>query len=210
MHSSALILPVMQRRSGDTVVALMDSAQALLEDGGYHSATVSSIAAKANVSVGAVYRRFKDKESLFAAVYERYYTESVARRTRQLNQSVCGKTFRSAVGYILSDILDRNRRNAALLRPYWVSQMPADKRLRGRIDALNSRGFELIVEFLSSYEDASTSLRRRAVRFALLSTVYTLRATVLPNVSPPLDVPMSDRELIRELTSSFLAYVRSK
>jgi AcrR family transcriptional regulator len=203
------ILPAKQKRSERTVVSLLHAAQTVLETDGWAKASISSIASKANVSVGAVYRRFADKESLFAAVYERYYARSVRRRETQLTRKRCGRTFDEAVRFVIVDIITRNKKHANFLRPYWVSLVPSDPKHRARIDALNHRGFELIAAFLSSYKGSSGARRREAVRFALSSVAHTLRATVLPNVSPPLVIKMSEAKLVNELVSMFLAYVRS-
>jgi AcrR family transcriptional regulator len=209
-HISHGILPVKQKRSEQTVVTLLDAAQSVLETDGWTKASIASIASAANVSVGAVYRRFADKDALFAAAYERYYTSSVRRRETQLTHERCGRTLDQAVRFIIVDILARNKRHAAFLRPYWVSLVPSDPRHRARIDALNSQGFELIADFLSSYKEASGVRRRDAVRFALVMTAQTLRANVLPIVSPPLRLKMSEAMLVNELVSVFLAYVGSK
>src|SRR6476646_11735232 len=48
--------------------ALLDAARELLNEGGPHRVTLREVGARADVSRGAAYRHFADKDSLLAAV----------------------------------------------------------------------------------------------------------------------------------------------
>lgn len=50
---------------------ILEAAIAQLEDGGYASATVQVVAARAGVATGSVYRHFPSKSDLFAEVFRR-------------------------------------------------------------------------------------------------------------------------------------------
>jgi len=67
-----------QRRSQETVAALLTAAARILEQEGYAGASVNRIAAVAGVSVGSLYQYFPTKEALVAAVAEAHVAESLA------------------------------------------------------------------------------------------------------------------------------------
>ena len=71
-------LPVVQERGRQAVERLLRAAESILESGGIEAATVPAIAARAGMSVGNVYKRFPDKDSLLRAVYVRFFAESLA------------------------------------------------------------------------------------------------------------------------------------
>lgn len=60
-----------QRRSKKTHEALLDAAEGLILETGAESATIGAIAARAGVSVGAVYHHFRDKKAIFIALCQR-------------------------------------------------------------------------------------------------------------------------------------------
>jgi AcrR family transcriptional regulator len=84
--------------------SLLDAARELLNEGGPQKVTLREVGARADVSRGAAYRHFADKESLLAAVG----TESWNRITKALSQlhlapGVDGAALlRSAVNTLLS------------------------------------------------------------------------------------------------------------
>src|SRR5215213_6511132 len=78
-----LMFEAKQARSRRTVDRLLDAAELVLEDVGLEGATVPMIANRAGVSVGVVYRRFRDKDALLRAAYERFFERSL-----ELNRTV--------------------------------------------------------------------------------------------------------------------------
>ena len=72
-------LPVQQERSRVTRERLLAAAEKVFADEGYDGAKLSDIAEEADVSVGAVYFRFKDKDTLFQAIAETFAGETRAR-----------------------------------------------------------------------------------------------------------------------------------
>ncbi|MCP5069711.1 MAG: TetR/AcrR family transcriptional regulator [bacterium] len=60
-----------QARSEATLLRLLDSAEALISEHGTDDISLSAIARRAGVSVGAIYARFENKEALLRAVVER-------------------------------------------------------------------------------------------------------------------------------------------
>jgi AcrR family transcriptional regulator len=59
------------RRPRNTRDAIIDSAEKLFIDKGYHGTRVSEVARHADVSIGSIYVHFESKEGLYAALMER-------------------------------------------------------------------------------------------------------------------------------------------
>ena len=72
-------LPVSQARSRATRERLLEAAERVFAEKGYDGAKLSDIAQEADVSVGAVYFRFKDKDALFQAIAETFTEEARGR-----------------------------------------------------------------------------------------------------------------------------------
>jgi AcrR family transcriptional regulator len=65
------VRPPKQKRSRESYERVLDAAYGLLEENGFEGFTVQEVAARANVSVGAIYERFGNKESLLRTVHAR-------------------------------------------------------------------------------------------------------------------------------------------
>lgn len=61
-----------QRRSQETVEALLGAAAQILARHGPEAATTNAIAARAGVSIGSLYQYFRDREALIDALAERH------------------------------------------------------------------------------------------------------------------------------------------
>jgi AcrR family transcriptional regulator len=65
------VRPPKQQRSRESYERVLHAAHQLLEENGFEGFTVQEVATRANVSVGAIYERFGNKETLLHAVHER-------------------------------------------------------------------------------------------------------------------------------------------
>ena len=78
-------------RSGATQAALIQAARALFATNGYAGTTREEIVAAAGVTRGALQHHFRDKSSLFLAVYEQVeqeIVESVAQAAMRARRSL--------------------------------------------------------------------------------------------------------------------------
>ncbi len=66
------------RRSQETLERLLDAAEELVSERGFDNTTVSEIVRRANSSVGAMYARFNDKDSLLVCLHERFCEQALA------------------------------------------------------------------------------------------------------------------------------------
>jgi AcrR family transcriptional regulator len=64
-----------QRRSRETVEAVLDAVLRILKREGIDSLTTNRIAEVAGVSVGSVYQYFPDKRAIFAAMHDRHVAQ---------------------------------------------------------------------------------------------------------------------------------------
>ena len=65
------VRPPKQRRSRESYERVLDAAHALLEENGFEGFTAQEVAERSGVSVGAIYERFGNKETLLRAVHAR-------------------------------------------------------------------------------------------------------------------------------------------
>src|SRR5579871_2666360 len=65
------VRPPKQRRSRESYERVLDAARTLLEENGFDGFTIQEVAARSGVSVGAIYERFGNKDSLLRAVHAR-------------------------------------------------------------------------------------------------------------------------------------------
>lgn len=65
------VRPPKQRRSRESYERVLGAARALLEENGFEGLKVQEVAARSGVSVGAIYERFGNKETLLRDVHAR-------------------------------------------------------------------------------------------------------------------------------------------
>lgn len=65
------VRPPKQQRSRESYERVLDAAHELLEQNGFEGFTIQEVATRANVSVGAIYERFGNKETLLRTVHAR-------------------------------------------------------------------------------------------------------------------------------------------
>jgi AcrR family transcriptional regulator len=174
--------PARQERSRRTLERLLDSAEALLREGGLDAATVPAIASRSELSVGVVYRRFPDKDALIRAVYERFFARSregnrAALEPARWSGVPTAQILRSLIGGMVAGYRLRRGLLAALL---FYAETHPDKRFRRHAEQLNREAFEGIAALLlSRKKDLRHPDPAEAVRFCLLLVGSALRTLVL-------------------------------
>ena len=64
-----------QRRSRETVQAVLEAVERVLKRHGVEAITTNRIAEAAGVSIGSLYQYFPDKRAIFTALYDRHVDE---------------------------------------------------------------------------------------------------------------------------------------
>lgn len=73
-----------QRRSRQTVEAILAAAAQVFEERGYAGGTTNRIAERAGVSIGSLYQYFPDKDAVLVALMERHVREGTGLLTRRM------------------------------------------------------------------------------------------------------------------------------
>ncbi|HEX8243985.1 MAG TPA: helix-turn-helix domain-containing protein [Longimicrobium sp.] len=199
-----------QARSRETLTRLLDAAEAVLAEGGLEAATVPAIAHRAGLSVGAVYRRFPDKDALLRAVYFRMF----ARMQEQNATRTDPELFRDAplarvLGGIVRGIVQHYRQNRTLMQAVTqYADTHADAEFRRRAAELNGAALAGLAAIASAKRDEMRHPDPEgATRFALLTVGLVLRGVVLSDQVPPGFLLGEDVSVEEELTRMVLGYL---
>jgi AcrR family transcriptional regulator len=129
-----------QARSRRTLDRLLDATEAVLADAGLDGATVPSIAARAGLSVGVVYRRFRDKDALLRATYERFFARALeGNRAALAAERWEGVGAGAVVAAVVAGVVRGHVQHRALLRALLAyAESHHDPEFLRRVTALNA------------------------------------------------------------------------
>lgn len=204
------IHPPRQERSRETLARLLDAAQAVLAEGGLEAATVPAIAKRAGLSVGAVYRRFPDKDALLRAVYFRLFGRAREQNAARLDPELYrGVALETVLGAMVRGMVQYYRENRTLLQAMQrYAESHADAEFRRRAAELND---EALTQLAALAVSNRAAIRHpdpdAAVRFALLTVGLVLRGVVLREQRLPGLFLREGVSLEEELTRMVLGYL---
>ncbi|MFL5385458.1 MAG: TetR/AcrR family transcriptional regulator [Longimicrobiaceae bacterium] len=202
--------PPRQERSRETLARLLDAAEAVLAEGGLEAATVPAIAKRAGLSVGAVYRRFPDKDALLRAVYFRMIARARERNAANMNPELyAAMPLETVLRAMVRGIVQHYRENRTLLQAmHQYAETHGDAEFRRRAAGLNDDALAQLAALVSARRD---EIRHpdpdAAVRFALLMVGLVLRGVLLRTQSLPGAFLRDDVSLEEELTRMVLGYL---
>ena len=202
------VRPPRQARSQETLDRLLDAAEQLVAEKGFEDATIAELVRRAGSSVGAFYARFRDKDGLLYALYERYLEQAMATTDAALDPGRwAGASIPEIVRAVVPFLVSVYRERAGLIRAFV---------LRNHVDP----GFRARQERLSHYVNAGLARLLtaraaeighpdpvRAATFGLTMTVNTIESAVLFGELRSSALTLSDEELAAELIRAFLAYL---
>ena len=198
-----------QARSRRTLDRLLDSAELVLDEVGLQGATVPMIANRAGVSVGVVYRRFRDKDALLRAAYQRFFE-----RTLELNRAVLapehwvGKSAAQIVDAVVRGMVEGHKRHRGLLRALFTFiTTHGDEEFRRRATELNNAATEQVALLIRERSGGSTNPDpERATTMAILVIGSALRRWIEPEGERVFPVA-NEEELATELSRIACAYL---
>lgn len=85
MSLDGVIRPPQQRRSREALARVLRAAEDVLIEHGIEGLTIAAVAARADTSVGGIYRRFAGKEQLLAAIKSKLLSELGERLDHELS-----------------------------------------------------------------------------------------------------------------------------
>jgi AcrR family transcriptional regulator len=190
-----------QARSRHTLHRLLAAAEALLEHGGLEAATIPAIADAAGLSVGTVYRRFPDKDTLMRAVYERFFNNISEMNRSKLSALGQMRLPLDAIarGLVLG-IAEGYRRKRGLLRELSrYARTHPDAEFRRAARTMNRVTMNAIVSLLLTYRDQIKHPNPEiAIEFGLIAVGSVLHNVILEEETMGLKVPKNvDEEIVR-------------
>ncbi|HYH80827.1 MAG TPA: TetR/AcrR family transcriptional regulator [Longimicrobium sp.] len=207
---SASIHAPRQARSRETLTRLLDATEAVLRESGLESATVPAIAARAGLSVGAVYRRFPDKDALLRAVHERTFV-----RLRELNASrvdpgpFAGAGLAAWVGGMIRGMVHVYRQDRRLIQAMLqYGETHTDAEFRARAAETNQAALARFVDMIEAKAgEVRHPAPENAARFALVTMGLVLRGLILADHAPAGLALGDETNLEDELTRLVLGYL---
>ena len=202
------VRPPQQARSQETLHRILDAAEALVSEKSFEDTPVAEVVRRAGSSVGAFYARFRDKDGLLHALYDRYLAEATATADEALDPARwegAGVTqILHAVTRFLTEIY---RERSGLIRAF-VVRNHSDAEFRAREERLSHYVSDrLSALLLARRDEISHPDPVRAAAFGLTLVVSTLESVILFGEMRSGVLALSDEELAAELTTAHLAYL---
>ena len=175
-------LRTVQERGRNTIQRLLDATERTLESDGLEGATVPAIAARAKMSVGNVYKRFQDKDSLLRAVYERFFSDSLAANEFALDPAKWeGVRTPQLLSTLVMGMIEGYRSRRSLIRALLLyAQTHPDPAFRSHSEQLRLQSLELFERLLRDRRaDIGHPHPERAIRFVVTLIGHALETAVL-------------------------------
>ncbi|MGZ3461935.1 MAG: TetR/AcrR family transcriptional regulator [Gemmatimonadaceae bacterium] len=174
--------PVVQERGRKAVERLLGAAEKILESRGLDAATVPVIAAGAGMSVGNVYKRFPDKDSLLRAVYQRFFAEALAANEFALDPAKWeGIPTAEVLSTLVTGMIEGYGSRRALVRALLLyAQSHGDAGFRARAEEMRLRTLGLFERLLRDRRtDIGHPHPERAIRFVVTLLAHALENAVM-------------------------------
>lgn len=191
---------------------MLDAAEVVLAKYGLEGAILPRIAAEAGISAANVYRRFRDKDALMAAVFQRLRERSSAATAEQVDREMVRPI--GLVQFsrnIIDGMIQNYRRNAGLSRAtVQYSEQHWETDFVRKTRASEAQSFQTMVETFMIWRDQIKHPNpERAVRFGFVLIAIVLRELILFNRTRIFEdvLPLDDEIVKEELTRVFLRYL---
>ncbi len=202
------VRPTHQARSQETLERILDAAEEVVSEKGFDNATVSEIVSRAKSSVGSMYARFADKDSLLVTLHQRFCEQALATTEAALDASrwegaSIAEIFSAAIPFVVHVYqLKRGLIRAFIVRAS-TDQQFADK--GGHLGREISK--RLIALLMARRDEIKHPDPALAVDFGLRMTFDTLDQATLYGDVQRTTVKFSPEQLAEELTRAFLSYL---
>jgi AcrR family transcriptional regulator len=188
-----------QRRSQETVDAILSATAQILVRHGYEGANTNRIAEAAGVSVGSLYQYFPSKEALIAALIERH-SEAMWRLCVERTARAAGKPLAEAAREVIGAIFAAHAVDPKLHR-VMREQVPRVGALR-QINDVTARCITLVQSYLDARRD---EILPRDTALAAYVIVQIVEALAHGSFDRPDD--LESGALLRETTEVVLRYL---
>jgi AcrR family transcriptional regulator len=204
--------PPQQARSRESLRRMLDAAEAVMEKYGVEGITVARVARQAGIAPSNVYRRFRGKDALLAAVFNRF-TEINARELatpvdpEQIRPIGIRKFAETLIGQMIQGFRTRTGLIRAALMYSQRNAAAAFVRRKAEVEIqLFRRTLSL---FLLWRDEIRHPDPEYAVSYGLVMVALALRELIIFGHAPMFQklVPVDDDHLRRELPRLFLRYL---
>lgn len=200
--------PTRQARSEQTLERLLEATEQVLREKSFKEAGVAEIASRAGVTVGALYFRFADKESLLAHLARSAYAgldEALVTAFRPLSR---GEEFEERLRGALEVLADFYLEHRGVARA-----VTERSRSGGKLDSWRRSSSRALFDRAGAWIERSYAPAKRAgrarVNVALLFATTALRERiVLRDFWPGTEIPQPS-ELAVELSAAIVGYLRA-
>ena len=204
--------PPQQARSRESLRRMLDAAENVLEKYGAEGLTLVRVAKEAKLSSANVYRRFRDKEALIAAVFQRFYDINATDLDARVDLgTIRNLGIRHFTRNWIAGMIQGFRTRTGLVRAAVVysqshQHAPHVKRKTEIETALFRRHVQIYMLWRDQIRHADPEY---AVSYAIISIALTLRELIIFDNAAMFSklVPMDDEHLREELPRAFLRYV---
>jgi len=191
---------------------MLDAAEAVLAKHGLEGATLPRIATQAGISPPHVYRRFRDKDALMAAVFQRLTERSSAATVAQFDPETVRPIGLVQFSKNMIEGMIRNfRADAGLSRAsVQYSEEHWEVGFVRKARASEAQSFQTMVNtFLMWRDQIKHPQPERAIRFAFVMVALALRELILFGRTRIFEdiLPLDDNTLREELPRMFLRYL---
>jgi len=202
------VRPPRQARSQATLDRILDAAEALVAEKSFEDTTVAEVVRRAGSSVGAFYTRFRDKEGLLHALYDRYLQEATATTDTALDpQRWDGAAVPEILSAVVRFLVSVYRERRGLMRIF-VTRNHSDAEFQIRRDRLSLHVVTRLSRLLlARRHEIGHPDPEQATRFCLTLVFSTLDSCMLFGEMRSTDLELSDEQLGTELTRACLAYL---
>ncbi|MER5858781.1 TetR family transcriptional regulator [Streptomyces sp. NPDC059688] len=198
-HATSLRRAPVQRRSAERLTRILDACAELLDEVGYDELSTRTVALRAGVPIGSVYRFFGNKRQMADALAQRNLERYTERVVERLKESRTGD-WRAAMDAVLDEYLAMKRTAPGFSRVDFGNQIPVGSRQAEP----NTRVADRLIGLLSAFLDRSPDESLHRVFLVAVES-----ADSLVQLAFRLD-PQGDEAIIaetRELLRAYLARV---
>ena len=202
--------PARQRRSLRTLQSLASAARDLLSERSFEEIRVQDVTARAGVSVGTFYRRFRDKRAILHLVDQDVIDSVRAVWDEGMSDGrLAGKSLEEVVETGIGIMVDQFRTHRSIILQVLRHADPADASAFGeRGTAFNRHVHGRFRELLRRHGSEITHPEPElALNMAIFFASSAARDAVWRDNLRTYPVQVDDQKLIREISRAFLRYL---
>lgn len=213
MQNQEPTLEPQQERSRRTLENLLAATIRTLHESGLDGATIPRIAEAAGVSAATVYRRFKDKKDLLRAAFMHMLEASQAHNRMHLAVGIGRPTLEQTARRFIEVNFAQYRQAGRLLGALkQFADAEGNSEFRQAVTRITEGNLAMVFQVLLAHRrEIAHENPERAIRIAVLTATNAIETNFFkPDTAWRTLQPITEAELIEELTRAFVAYLRSE